>query len=51
VATMSIGGSKNAGLLAARILSTSDPALADQLEDYRKGLEAHAANQDASLGE
>jgi 5-(carboxyamino)imidazole ribonucleotide mutase len=51
VATMSIGGSKNAGLMAARILSTSDPALADQLEDYRKGLEAHAANQDASLGE
>ena len=42
VATMSIGGSKNAGLLAARILSTSDPALADKLEDYR---------QDATLGE
>lgn len=51
VATMSIGGSKNAGLLAARILSTSDPALADKLEDYRKGLEAHAASQDATLGE
>ena len=51
VATMSIGGSKNAGLLAARILSTSDPALADKLEDYRKGLEAHAADQDATLGE
>ena len=51
VATMSIGGSKNAGLLAARILSTSDPALADKLEVYRKGLEAHAANQDATLGE
>jgi 5-(carboxyamino)imidazole ribonucleotide mutase len=51
VATMSIGGSKNAGLLAARILSTSDPALADKLEDYRKSLETHAADQDASLGE
>ena len=51
VATMSIGGSKNAGLLAARILSTSDPALADKLEEYRKGLEAHAATQDASLGD
>ena len=51
VATMSIGGAKNAGLLAARILSTSDPALADKLEDYRKALEVHAANQDASLGE
>ena len=50
VATMSIGGSKNAGLLAARILSTSDPALADKLEDYRRSLEAHAADQDASLG-
>ena len=51
VATMSIGGAKNAGLLAARILSTADPALADKLEEYRKGLEAHAASQDASLGD
>src|SRR3954471_22179827 len=34
VATVSIGGAKNAGLLAVRILSTSDPALATALADY-----------------
>ena len=49
VATMSIGGAKNAGLMAVRILSTSDPALADKLEEFRKSLEAHAATQDASI--
>ncbi|GAB3608516.1 5-(carboxyamino)imidazole ribonucleotide mutase [Humibacter ginsengiterrae] len=38
VATVAIGGAKNAGILAARILATSDPALADQLADYAAGL-------------
>ena len=34
VATVSIGGSKNAGILAARILSTSDKKLEQKLVDY-----------------
>lgn len=34
VATVSIGGAKNAGLLAARILGTSDAAVADRVEAY-----------------
>lgn len=34
VATVSIGGAKNAGILAARILSTSDKALEAKLVDY-----------------
>lgn len=40
VATVSIGGAKNAGLLAARILSVADPALADRIEAYARELEA-----------
>lgn len=36
VATVAIGKAKNAGLLAARILSTSDDKLAQKLEDYHK---------------
>lgn len=34
VATVSIGGAKNAGILAARILSTSDKSLEQKLVDY-----------------
>ncbi|WP_344071374.1 5-(carboxyamino)imidazole ribonucleotide mutase [Microbacterium sediminicola] len=34
VATVSIAGAKNAGLLAARILGTSDAALGDRVEVY-----------------
>jgi 5-(carboxyamino)imidazole ribonucleotide mutase len=40
VATVSIGGAKNAGLLAVRILSTSDPELATALARYATELEA-----------
>ena len=40
VATLAIGeaGAKNAGLLAARILALSDPALAQRLAAYTQGL-------------
>ena len=38
VATVAIGGAKNAGILAARILSIGDEALADRLADYAAGL-------------
>jgi len=36
VATVAIGNSRNAALLALRILGSSDPAIAAQLEDYRE---------------
>ena len=36
VATVSIGGAKNAGLLAARILGAGDPAIQDKMVDYQK---------------
>jgi 5-(carboxyamino)imidazole ribonucleotide mutase len=49
VATVSIGGARNAGLLAARILSTSDAALADALATYARSLEALVAEKNAAL--
>ena len=49
VATVSIGGARNAGLLAARILSTSDDALAEKLADYARSLEAMVAEKNAAL--
>ncbi|MEZ5213464.1 MAG: AIR carboxylase family protein [Microbacterium sp.] len=36
VATVSINGAKNAGLLAARILGASDARLGDRVEQYAK---------------
>jgi 5-(carboxyamino)imidazole ribonucleotide mutase len=38
VATVAIDGGRNAGLLAARMLGMSDPALANRLRQYREGL-------------
>jgi 5-(carboxyamino)imidazole ribonucleotide mutase len=49
VATVSIGGARNAGLLAARILSTSDAALATKLEQFAAGLEALVVEKNAKL--
>jgi 5-(carboxyamino)imidazole ribonucleotide mutase len=49
VATVAINGATNAGLLAARILATSDPALAAALDEYRSDLAAHAGQQDHEL--
>jgi len=49
VATVSIGGARNAGILAARILSTSDDALADALAAYAAGLETLVAEKNAAL--
>ena len=44
VATVAIGNAKNAGLLAARILATSDPELQQRLLDHQASLAetAHA---------
>ena len=47
VATVAIGNAKNAGLLAARILATSDIDLAEQLRDYRADLGDQAAAKGA----
>jgi 5-(carboxyamino)imidazole ribonucleotide mutase len=49
VATVSIGGGRNAGILAARILSTSDGALATKLVEFATGLSAMVAEKNAAL--
>lgn len=51
VATVSIGGAKNAGLLAARILATTDSELADKLDRYSAELERLVATKNADLQE
>lgn len=38
VATVALDGAKNAGILAARIVATSDDILANKLEDYAEQL-------------
>ncbi|QUY63611.1 N5-carboxyaminoimidazole ribonucleotide mutase [Gulosibacter molinativorax] len=49
VATVSIGGAKNAGILAARILGSTEQAVADKLQDYADGLTAMVAEKNAAL--
>jgi len=51
VATVSIGGAKNAGLLAARILGTADAATADRVEAYARDLEAQVEEKNRRLKE
>jgi 5-(carboxyamino)imidazole ribonucleotide mutase len=51
VATVSIGGARNAGILAVRMLGASDRALAAQLADYADELKAMVADKNAALQE
>ena len=49
VATMAIGGARNAGLLAVRILATSDEALRAKVERFQRELEQVVAEKDAGV--
>ena len=49
VATVSIGGARNAGLLAARILGAADPALRERMEQFQAGLEQMVLEKDEAL--
>ncbi|MBJ8338433.1 5-(carboxyamino)imidazole ribonucleotide mutase [Antrihabitans sp. YC3-6] len=49
VATVSIGGARNAGLLAVRILGASDPALRERMEQFQVGLAEMVADKDEAL--
>ena len=51
VATVSIGNAKNAGILAARILATSDEALQQKLLDYQESLSQMARAKGKSVRE
>ena len=49
VATVSIGGARNAGLLAARILGVGDPALVVAMTRFQDALAASVTEKDAAL--
>jgi 5-(carboxyamino)imidazole ribonucleotide mutase len=49
VATVSIGGARNAGLLAVRILGSSDSGLRKRIEKFQADLEAMVVEKDAAL--
>ena len=49
VATVSIGGARNAGLLAVRILGSSDAALRQRVEAFQADLEAAVLAKDEAL--
>ena len=51
VATVAINGGANAGILAAKILATSDAALLERLKDYTKNLKESVQKKDARLQE
>ncbi len=49
VATVSIGGARNAGLLAVRILGASDEGLRARMSAYQQGLEEMVLAKDEAL--
>lgn len=49
VATMSIGGAKNAGLFAARILGADDPTIAQKLDGYAAEMAEMVATKNEAL--
>jgi 5-(carboxyamino)imidazole ribonucleotide mutase len=51
VATVSVGGARNAGLLAVRILAASDDALRERMTAFQDGLADVARGKDAALQE
>ncbi|MGO1944004.1 MAG: 5-(carboxyamino)imidazole ribonucleotide mutase [Ancrocorticia sp.] len=51
VATVSIGGARNAGLLAARIIGSADPAVLEAMEGFQADLKAQAKAKGERLKE
>jgi 5-(carboxyamino)imidazole ribonucleotide mutase len=49
VATVSVGGARNAGLLAVRILAAGDPALLERVRAFQGTLAQSARDKDAAL--
>jgi 5-(carboxyamino)imidazole ribonucleotide mutase len=49
VATVAVGGGRNAGLLAVRILGVADPGLRGRMRAFQAGLEAAVREKDAAL--
>jgi 5-(carboxyamino)imidazole ribonucleotide mutase len=51
VATVSVGGARNAGLLAVRVLAAADDVLRQRMQDFQQGLADAARGKDAALQE
>lgn len=51
VATVSIGGARNAGLLAVRMLGIADPSLVDRMVAYQRSLVDLVVEKDLKLRE
>jgi 5-(carboxyamino)imidazole ribonucleotide mutase len=51
VATVSVGGARNAGLLAVRMLAMSDEGLRDRMAEYQRDLERLVLDKDVALRE
>ena len=51
VACVSIGGARNAGLLAVRILGAGDPGLRRRMTEFQAGLEEAVLEKDRALRE
>jgi 5-(carboxyamino)imidazole ribonucleotide mutase len=51
VATVSIGGARNAGLLAVRMLGIADPALVERMAGYQRSLVDLVVEKDLALRE
>jgi 5-(carboxyamino)imidazole ribonucleotide mutase len=51
VATVAIGGGKNAGILAAKILAVSDKELLGRLKDFSASMAKDVERKDAHLQE
>ena len=49
VATVAVGGARNAGLLAVRILGAADPALRDRMARFQQQLGQQAREKGAAL--
>jgi 5-(carboxyamino)imidazole ribonucleotide mutase len=49
VATVAVGGARNAGLLAVRILAVTDPVLAGRMAEFQTGLRATAQAKGEAL--
>jgi 5-(carboxyamino)imidazole ribonucleotide mutase len=49
VATVAVGGARNAGLLAVRILAVADPALRNRMRAFQDGLAAAVLEKDTAL--
>jgi 5-(carboxyamino)imidazole ribonucleotide mutase len=51
VATVAIGGARNAGLLAVQIVATADPALLNRIQAYKEELAEGSREKDRRLQE